>query len=92
MRERERTEERLVTEPWRRFYLDPRWPKVREMTLRRDQYRCQALINGVQCTKTHGLEAHHIIALKDGGPPFDLANTIALCGSCHQKITDNVRT
>lgn len=29
------------------------------------------------------LEAHHIIAVKDGGPEFDLDNLITLCFDCH---------
>jgi hypothetical protein len=37
-----------------------------------------------RCTRTTGLDVHHIIALKHGGDPFDPANLEVLCRVCHR--------
>lgn len=37
------------------------------------------------------LFADHIVELKDGGAPFDLANGLARCGSCHTSKTFRAR-
>jgi 5-methylcytosine-specific restriction endonuclease McrA len=35
--------------------------------------------------------ADHIVELKDGGAPYDVANGQCLCGSCHSKKTHAAR-
>jgi len=32
-------------------------------------------------------EVHHVLALSEGGAPFDLSNLESLCGSCHGRET-----
>lgn len=50
--------------------------------VRRAGGACQA------CGRDHTrLFADHIIELRDGGPPLDLANGQALCGACHSTKT-----
>ena len=29
------------------------------------------------------LEAHHVLTLEDGGPPYDVDNVATLCRGCH---------
>jgi 5-methylcytosine-specific restriction enzyme A len=33
------------------------------------------------------LFADHVVELRDGGAPFDVANGVALCGACHTSKT-----
>ena len=67
----------------KRIYNSPEWKATRLATLIRDQYTCK------RCGE-YGDTAHHIVALEDGGAPFDLANTQTLCRPCHAVI-DNAR-
>ena len=56
------------------------WDNVREMVLKRDNYRCQDC--GRDGTMTR-LEVHHIIPLKNDGEEFNRDNCITLCRVCH---------
>ena len=40
-------------------------------------YRCS------RCGRASRLEAHHIIGLPEGGPPFEQSNLECLCKQCH---------
>jgi len=44
-----------------------------------------------KCPRGGRLFADHIIEIKDGGAPLDLANGQALCGSCHTRKTAAAR-
>ena len=35
--------------------------------------------------RSTALEKHHIVAIKDGGPPSDPSNLITLCYMCHSE-------
>jgi 5-methylcytosine-specific restriction endonuclease McrA len=75
---------RPVRPAWiKAIYNSPEWAATRIATLIRDHYSCK------RCGK-YGDTAHHIIALEDGGAPFDLTNTATLCRSCHAHV-DNMR-
>ena len=52
--------------------------KLRYACLERDNYFCQ------KCFRKEQLEAHHIIALVDGGEDV-LENLITLCAACHRE-------
>jgi 5-methylcytosine-specific restriction endonuclease McrA len=57
-----------------------RFKKLREFVKARDGHRCQQCGSGLQ------LEVHHIVALASGGAPFDPANLVTLCRSCHDSV------
>ena len=61
----------------RRGHHGARWDQVRLAALERDGWRCQT------CGKAGVLEVHHVVALRDGGAPYDLANLVTLCRACH---------
>lgn len=64
-----------------------RW---RDEILRRAGGRCQDP-NCKTPDRATRIYADHIIELKDGGAPFDLANGLGRCGSCHTKKTLKAR-
>jgi 5-methylcytosine-specific restriction protein A len=68
------------------FYTTPQYRVWREEVIRRAQGRCQ------ECRREASrLFADHIVEVKDGGAPYDLANGVGLCGSCHTRKTARVR-
>ena len=80
-------EERLYDKrrgsPSKRGY-DYRWTQFSKAYLRKHPL-C------VQCEKdgyiTPATEIHHIKMLRDGGSKYDESNLMALCHSCHSRIT-----
>ena len=64
--------------PQRRARSSARYQRVRAEAKRRDGYRCQ------RCGSSQQLEAHHIVALADGGDPYALSNLVTLCARCHR--------
>ena len=56
------------------------WARVSRMARDRDGWRCRA------CGRAGRLEAHHVRPVHQGGDLLDLANTRALCRSCHIAI------
>jgi hypothetical protein len=38
----------------------PGWAKLRKQRLELDGHRCAAIVNGVRCTRTTGLQVHHL--------------------------------
>ena len=54
------------------------WQELRELTLKRDGYKCR------QCGATSNLEVCHIISLSRGGSSI-LDNLITKCHQCHAK-------
>jgi 5-methylcytosine-specific restriction protein A len=68
---------------------DSRWKKVRERYLRKHPF-CE------ECEKTTPFpnaanEVHHIVPINEGGKILDENNLMALCKSCHSKITSDYR-
>jgi hypothetical protein len=62
----------------------------RRQVLRNAGYRCEAVENGVRCTKAapqHRMFADHIVERRDGGAPLDPRNGQCLCGSHHTSKT-----
>lgn len=64
----------------RRVYDSRQWRRVRLEAIERDQV-CQS--HG-----PHGgpLTVHHITAISDGGEPYNLANLVTLCRTCHARV------
>jgi 5-methylcytosine-specific restriction endonuclease McrA len=69
---------RRKRKPQRRVWDSARWQSVRAFMRARDG-AC------VDCGATEKLSVHHIVALADGGAPFDAGNCITLCASCHRR-------
>ena len=71
-------------DPFRRLYAGKTWRRVREAKLAMDPLceRCKA--NGRIEAAT---EAHHRMAVRDGGDPFDVAGLESLCKACHSRET-----
>lgn len=66
------------------------WTKLREACLKRDGYRCRALLpSGQQCNREDpsgkDLRAHHVVGLKEGGANH-LDNLVTLCRRHHDAI------
>lgn len=62
------------------FYESPRWLRVREKALERDDHECQSCDEGAD---DHRLHVHHIEPISEGGPALDLDNLVTLCPACH---------
>jgi 5-methylcytosine-specific restriction endonuclease McrA len=66
------------------------WKKKSLHIRERDQYLCQACLNGIGYTKsrrieTENLQVHHIIPLKtDRNEALNNENLITLCETCHE--------
>lgn len=82
---------RMLREPWRRSYSDPRYLKARQEAIARTKGRCTDC--GRQCAwhdgvkwRTAGMggEVDHVKALCEGGTN-DPANLELRCKSCHGK-------
>jgi hypothetical protein len=77
--EKARNKEPYRTDPDRRLLSTRRWQQVRKLAANRDQNRCR--FDGPDC---YGwLEAHHLVAVKFGGAPFDLDNIALTCKRHH---------
>ena len=61
----------------RQVYRSRQWAIVRQRVKRRDGWKC------VLCGYHGRIEVDHIVALKDGGAPFDPLNLRSLCRRCH---------
>ena len=61
-------------------YRDRRWPALRLLAKRRDNFQC------VKCGSRHRLEVDHIEPVRDAPEKaFDLNNLQCLCPSCHTR-------
>jgi hypothetical protein len=65
--------------------------KFRQAVLTRAGNRCEAIVNGVQCTETQGLQAHHLLGLRQGGSN-DVGNGVALCLAHHRALHSALRS
>ena len=59
------------------------WPRIRDLVLKRDRYRCQ--VQGPGCDG-RGVEADHILSVAAGGDN-SLENLRAICVPCHRRRT-----
>jgi|SRR6516165_6420259 hypothetical protein len=76
------------------FYAAPEFRAWRASVVARAGGRCEAITHGYRCTKAqpaHRMFADHIVELRDGGAPFDLANGQCLCGPHHLMKTAQTR-
>jgi len=89
---RVKTPEKIVDE----IYLTPEYRRWREQVLDLAGRRCVAILDtGKRCWRrepAYRMYADHVIELKDGGAPFDVANGQCLCGSHHTSKTIAART
>lgn len=59
--------------------------RFRSVVLARAGHRCEWVgKDGVRCTATMDLEAHHLRAIRAGGDPHDAAGGVALCRRHHR--------
>lgn len=59
--------------------------KFRTAVLAKAGYRCEVVVDGVRCTATLHLEAHHVTGLREGGTN-DPANGRAVCRRHHRML------
>lgn len=59
------------------IHLTAEWQRVRKQAKDRDGWRCRA------CGRAGRLEVDHVVAVIDGGEPYDLENLQTLCRGCH---------
>jgi len=81
--------ERQGKASWQRNYWLARWQNprygLRSLTLRRDQYTCQACARTEHSSRLH---AHHIVPHKGDMSLFwNPANLMTLCEDCHREHT-----
>jgi 5-methylcytosine-specific restriction protein A len=94
--EAKRDKRRLEEEPWREIYFTKEWERTRRRVLKRDGYRCRVLLdNGARCPVHDrtgvGLQAHHLVALEEGGEPYDLTNLVTACIDHHVELDSERR-
>lgn len=73
------------------IYSTARYRRWRQAVIERAGGRCQDPTCKDPTRVGMTLFADHIIELRDGGQPFDLANGMARCGSCHTSKTGRAR-
>lgn len=73
------------------IYSSAQYRRWRQDVLARAGGRCQDPSCKDPTRAGMTLFADHIIELKDGGAPFDLANGMARCGRCHTRKTLRAR-
>ena len=59
--------------------------RFRAAVLARAGGRCEVVVDGVRCTTTLGVQAHHVVPKREGGRD-DLANGVALCRRHHALV------
>ena len=64
----------------RRPYDRRAWKIVRRIVLERARYQCEIRLPGCEGKAT---AVDHIVALQDGGAPFELSNLQATCKRCN---------
>lgn len=71
--------------PHRKVYKTAAWLRFRAYRLSLNPLCQQCERNGLH--HIPAVDVHHVIALRNGGQPYDLANTEALCHECHSRVT-----
>lgn len=74
-------------EDYNKYLNTPEWAEKRRQVLERDNYICQAQMQGCQITAN---TAHHTgYRIYNDTPLFEL---VSVCGPCHRKITMATRS
>lgn len=73
------------------IYHTPDYRRWRDAVIARAHGRCQDPLCKTPNRIGIRLFADHVRELKDGGAPFDPANGLARCGSCHTRKTNEER-
>ena len=63
------------------------WPRIREMVLRRDSYKCLSCGADLSSRPEWMREVHHIVPRTLGGTD-DPRNLKTLCNACHRPLTE----
>lgn len=83
-------EELKAAEPFYNLYHSTRWRRTSQL-YRKDHPLCAQCLRDKKCNKTNivriGTSVDHIIALKDGGNPWDWNNLQTLCALHHNRKT-----
>lgn len=75
-------------EPFAHIYKSQRWAEFRATIIKERGYRCEdPAHNSGSRDRVARLDLDHIKELQDGGAPFDRANVMLRCRSCHVKKT-----
>lgn len=59
------------------------WKALRQQILDRDQHRCTAIVDGVRCQETEGLQVAHLAGDWRDDDPAGLAS---MCEPCHKRF------
>jgi 5-methylcytosine-specific restriction protein A len=73
------------------IYSSPEHRAWRDEVIRRARGLCQDPAHDLSRPRTGRLYADHVHELRDGGAPFDPANGLARCATCHGKKTIDER-
>jgi 5-methylcytosine-specific restriction enzyme A len=76
------------------IYDSPAFRAWRAQVVLRAGNRCEYVKDGERCRKAypaHRVYADHVVELRDGGSPFDLANGQCLCAVHHEQKTFKAR-
>jgi len=72
-------------------YATPEHRAWRAKVIARAGGRCQDPRCAAPGRSGARLFADHVVELRDGGAPFDVANGLARCGACHTRKTNEAR-
>lgn len=79
-----------AAEPFYDLYHSTRWRRTSQL-YRKDNPLCEQCLRDKDCNKTTivrlGTSVDHIVALKDGGNPWDWNNLQTLCALHHNRKT-----
>lgn len=67
-----------------RVYDTAEWRRVRLRVLARDRYQCTVGLTPHGCKPAKAVD--HILALSEGGSPYDMANLRAVCTACNTRL------
>jgi 5-methylcytosine-specific restriction protein A len=73
------------------FYLAPRWRALIAAIIKRRGRRCEDPLCKTPSRTGIRIFGDHVVELQDGGAPFDEANILLRCGSCHTRKTASER-
>lgn len=73
------------------FYTTPQYELWRAEVIERADGRCQDPLCKHPDRRGMRLFADHVHEIRDGGAPYDPANGLARCGSCHTRKTAEER-
>ncbi len=83
--ERERSQHRDRTQPWRAWYKTARWQKLRWSVLIRDLFTCR-MCERIEANTSQLVADHREPHRGDEGLFWNAANLQCLCKRCHDRI------